>query len=71
MPQFEEKRGSFIVTLFGERKQPVTKAIDDGDILSFCSTPRTRQEIADFLGVKICSICNENLYRTSYNSEQN
>ena len=52
MPQFEEKRGSFVVTLFGERTQPVTKAIDDGDILSFCSTPRTRQEIADFLGIK-------------------
>jgi ATP-dependent DNA helicase RecG len=52
MPQFEDKRGSFIVTLFGERKQPVTKAIGDRDILSFCSTPRTRQEIADFLGVK-------------------
>lgn len=52
MPQFEEKRGSFVVTLFGERTQPVTKAIDDGDILSFCSTPRSRQEIADFLGIK-------------------
>ena len=52
MPQFEERRGSFVVTLFGERKQPATKDLADEDILSFCSTPRTRQEIADFLGVK-------------------
>ena len=52
MPQFEDRRGSFVVTLFDERKQPVTKALANEDILSFCSTPRTRKEIADFMGVK-------------------
>ena len=52
MPQFEDARGMFKVTLFGERKGNVKKDISDPDILSFCSVPRTRKEIADFLGVK-------------------
>lgn len=52
MPQFEEKRGSFIVTLFSERKEKKRADIEEKDILSFCSTPRTRQEIANFLGIK-------------------
>lgn len=52
MPQFEEKRGSFVVTLFGERKERAKSIIDKNAILAFCATPRTRQEIADFLGVK-------------------
>ena len=52
MPQFEEKRGSFVVTLFGERTTNIKGSIDESAILSFCTTPRTRQEIADFLRVK-------------------
>ena len=52
MPQFEERRGSFVVTLFGQRTEKPKNAIDEASILSFCSTPRTRQEISDFLGVK-------------------
>lgn len=52
MPQFEEKRGTFKVTLFGDRKYIAKKAIESDDVLAFCSTPRTRQEIADFLGIK-------------------
>lgn len=52
MPQFEDSRGMFKVTLFGERKKTAKKEIADPDILTFCSTPRTRKEIADFLGVK-------------------
>lgn len=52
MPQFEEKRGSFVVTLFGQRKERGKSHIDEESILSFCTTPRTRQEIADYIGVK-------------------
>ncbi len=52
MPQFEDIRGMFKVTLFGERKGSAKKDISSPDILSFCSTPRTRKEIADFLGIK-------------------
>ena len=52
MPQFENTRGLFKVTLFGERKANVKKDISAPDILSFCEIPRTRKEIADFLGIK-------------------
>ncbi len=52
MPQFEDGRGVFKVTLFGERKGTIKKEISDPDILSFCAIPRTRKEIADFLGIK-------------------
>lgn len=52
MPQFENCRGSFKVTLFGERKGSVKKDVGTPDILSFCMIPRTRKEIADFLGIK-------------------
>lgn len=52
MPQFENCRGTFKVTLFGERKGPTKKDVGMPDILSFCAIPRTRKEIADFLGIK-------------------
>ena len=51
MPQFENKRDSFSVTLFGERKNSYNKSTDEKTILDFCSTPRSREEIADFLGI--------------------
>ena len=51
MPQFENKRDSFCVTLFGERKNYYGKSADEKDILAFCSTQRSREEIADFLGI--------------------
>lgn len=51
MPQFENKRDSFSVTLFGERKNSYNKSTDEKTILDFCSTPRSREEIAGFLGI--------------------
>jgi ATP-dependent DNA helicase RecG len=51
MPQFENKRDSFCVTLFGERKNSCSKSIDEESILAFCSTQRSREELADFLGI--------------------
>ena len=52
MPQFENCHGTFKVTLFGERKANVKRDIGEQDILTYCSIPRTRKEIADFLGIK-------------------
>ena len=52
MPQFENYHGTFKVTLFGERKGITKKEIGGPDILTFCLSPRTRREIADFLGIK-------------------
>ena len=52
MPQFENIRGTFKVTLYGERKSLPRGAKDEASILSFCSVPRSRQEIAAFLGIK-------------------
>ena len=52
MPQFEEKRGSFVVTLFGETTENIKGSTDENSILAFCIVPRTRQEISDFLGIK-------------------
>ncbi len=51
MPQFENKRDSFCVTLFGERKKINSKSVDEDAVLTFCSTQRSREEIADFLGI--------------------
>lgn len=74
MPQFEDSRGMFKVTLFGERKGNIKKENPGSDILSFCSIPRTRKEIADFLGIKsqayaistyVTPLVNENRIRLS------
>lgn len=52
MPQFEDTRGSFRVTLFGERTETAKKTIEARDILEFCLVPRSREEISNFLGIK-------------------
>lgn len=52
MPQFEDSRSSFRVTLFGERTETVKQSIEEKDILAFCTVPRSREELAEFLGIK-------------------
>ncbi len=52
MPQFEDSRSSFRVTLFGERTETVKQSIEEKDILAFCAVPRSREELAEFLGIK-------------------
>ena len=52
MPQFEDSRGSFKVTLYGEPEEDKKRIISSEDILAFCSVYRTRKELADFLGIK-------------------
>lgn len=57
-PVFENRRNEFVVTLYNA--PPATAAANPertektppADLLAFCQTPRSRQEIADYLGVK-------------------
>ena len=56
-PVFENRRSEFVVILSngtGQAEIPLPpEALEDSDkLLAFCCTPRTRQEIADFLGIK-------------------
>lgn len=53
-PVFEDQRGQFSVTFFNSRdKHPAEEYIDDKakGLIEFCKTPRTRKEIADYLGL--------------------
>ena len=52
MPQFEDYRGLFKVTLYGEQSEDKKRLFSAEDILAFCSVYRTRKELADFLGIK-------------------
>ena len=55
-PVFENRRGEFVVTLYNGTDTAVQAAdAMPPDLLTFCSVPRSRQEIADFLGVKTVS----------------
>lgn len=59
-PVFENRRGEFVVILFNgtgqaETPPPADIPAANGGLLAFCATPRTRQEIADFLGIKTVS----------------
>lgn len=55
-PKFENRRNEFVVTLYNsvhadEISTPATEK-SEFDLLNFCKTPRTKQEIADYIGVK-------------------
>lgn len=52
-PVFEDIHGSFSVKLYNAADREI--GTDTRGLLEFCRTPRTRQEIADFLGVKTVS----------------
>lgn len=55
-PKFENRRNEFVVTLYNDAVTDEINApqTDKGeiDLLNFCKTPRTKQEIADYIGVK-------------------
>ena len=55
-PLFENRRGEFVVTL-RHSMEPAEPSCDGAqtDLLSYCTVPRTRQEIAAFLGIKTAS----------------
>ena len=56
-PVFEDHRGTFIVTLYNSlqnetvnRSEEISEA--EKNLLKFLETPRSRQEIADFLDIR-------------------
>lgn len=57
-PVFENRRNEFVVTLYNQAPavtEPVparSGKVPAADLLVFCKAPRSRQEIAQFLGVK-------------------
>ena len=51
-PKFENRRNEFVVTFYNDFNIQKESEKPAGDLLDYCRTPRTRQEIADFLGVK-------------------
>ncbi len=52
-PEFKEERGGFLVCFRKTLKAKAeTPSIGAEKLLQFCKTPRTRQEIANFLGIK-------------------
>ena len=55
-PVFENRRNEFVVTFYNSAQQEVLtqqrQSMGADSLLEFCNTPRTRQEIAEYLGVK-------------------
>ena len=55
-PVFINRRNEFVVILYNGQTNEVQTAVtnnrDETALLTFCRTPRSRREIADFLGVK-------------------
>jgi len=53
-PIFENRRGSFVLTLKNGEDMHVVQHVParkEGKLLAFCATPRSREEIAAFLGL--------------------
>ncbi len=53
-PKFENRRNEFVVTLYNKMESSAVEAAvkKTDNLLDFCKQPRSRQEIADHLGVK-------------------
>ena len=53
-PKFENRRNEFVVTLYNQAESGTAAPVAEvpEDLLQFCRQPRSRQEIADYLGVK-------------------
>lgn len=56
-PEFLDSRGSFIVKFYKKEASTAVKASEDNanTIVEFCRTPRSRHEIAEFLGLESVS----------------
>ena len=57
-PVFENRRDEFVVTLRNRAEQPETSSeafypSAEKDLLTFCVLPRTREEIAKYLGIQV------------------
>ena len=55
-PVFENRRNEFVVILYNQVTAETAaehgEQTDEPDLLAFCKTPRSRQEIASYLGIK-------------------
>ena len=57
-PVFQDRRNEFVVTLYNQSRMNLKleeKGNNARDILSFCSIPRSRKELAHFLGLESVS----------------
>lgn len=55
-PVFENRRNEFIVTFYNKQQASAeTQPEATGNLLEFCRAPRSRKEIAQFLGIKSVS----------------
>ena len=53
-PKFENRRNEFVVTLFNHSEEQIPEKAEtlEDRIVDYCAKPRSRQEIAEYLGVK-------------------
>lgn len=53
-PVFENRRNEFVVTFYNglQEEQPIRKMAETPDLLEYCKIPRSRKEIAEYLGLK-------------------
>lgn len=58
-PVFENRRNEFVVTLYNQKKKEQDLG-EEQSIVEFCKEPKSRQEIADFLGIKTISYAMKN-----------
>ena len=50
-PKFADERGSFTVTFYKTGNISKEEPEETSTLLAFCKTPRTRQEICEYLGL--------------------
>lgn len=50
-PLFDNRRNEFVVTFFNYEAPAVQERDDSNNLLEFCKQPKTRQEIAEYLGI--------------------
>ena len=68
-PVFENRRNEFVVTLYNHTQEDAPskpteeQSVAGHDLLSFCSVPRSRREIAQFLGIKTTYYVTRNYIR--------
>ena len=56
-PVFQNRRDEFVVLFYNHRTEtlPAAETVPEKNLLAFCQTPRSRQEIADYLGLSSVS----------------
>lgn len=63
-PVFENRRNEFVVTLYNQVQEiPAQPSDPAGTLLDFCKEPRSRKEIAAYLGLKTASYATDRYIR--------